>query len=215
MMKRRSPQMAGPAALLGLALLATSACSTISSLENASKTRNAFELSSVQVTQGTVQGSGPVLYIGTPTASGAIATERVAVKPGGLKVAYLADARWIDPAPEHFQQLLTRSISGLGRFGYVTYGSQGPLPDYSLLTDIEAFQAEIAEDGRSVEVVTKVSLALVRESDGRVISRQNFSARARAADDSTDAIMPAFEAATQSLLREIVGWLSGVPARAA
>jgi cholesterol transport system auxiliary component len=215
MMRRNFLRRTGLAALLVLVLLAPSACSTLSSLESASKPRDVYELSPVEVAQAATSGSGPTLFVSDPTASGAIATDRVAVKPGGLQVTYLADARWIDPATVHFQQLLARSVSGLGRFGYVTYSSQGPLPDYTLLTDIEAFQAEIAEDRQSARVVTRAHLALVRESDGRVISRRRFSAQAIAADDSTAAIMPAFETATQSLLREIVNWLAGAPARVA
>jgi cholesterol transport system auxiliary component len=198
------------AALLCAALV-LGACSTLSSLDSAARNLDTYELRAVAPETPERSGTGPTLIVAEPGASGAVASDRVVVKPDPLRVAFLPDARWVDPAPVHLQQLLARSISDTGRFGLVTVDPTVPLPDYTLVTDIEAFQAAIAPvAGQPVRVEVALRAAVIRETDGRVVSRRSFAARAAAGSDDARAVLPAFDAATSSVLRQVVSWMAGI-----
>lgn len=193
---------------LALLLLALGGCGTISSLNSASRSLDTYELTAVEAAGPAARSGGPTLAIVSPTASGAIASDRIVIKPDALQVAFLGDGRWVDPAPVLIQQLLSRSLASTGRFGLVTTSSSGPLPDHTLVVDIEAFQAEIAPEGAPapVRVVVRLSLTVLSESDGRVAARRRFEAEAWASDDNAAAIVPAFDTATERVLREVVAW---------
>lgn len=193
---------------LALLLLALGGCGTISSLDSASRSLDTYELTAVEAAGPAARSGGPTLAIVSPTASGAIASDRIVIKPDALQVAFLGDGRWVDPAPVLIQQLLSRSLASTGRFGLVTTSSSGPLPDHTLVADIEAFQAEIAPEGAPapVRVVVRLSLTVLSESDGRVAARRRFEAEAWASDDNAAAIVPAFDTATERVLREVVAW---------
>ncbi|WP_111430433.1 ABC-type transport auxiliary lipoprotein family protein [Rhodobacteraceae bacterium DSL-40] len=193
---------------LAIALLALGGCSTISSLDSASRSLDTYELTAVEAAGPAARSGGPTLAVSAPTSSGAIASDRIVIKPDALQVAFLGDGRWVDPAPVLIQQLLTRSLSSTGRFGLVTTNSTGPLPDHTLVVDIEAFQAEIAPEGAPapVHVVVRLSVTVLNEGDGRVAARRRFEADARASDDSAAVIVPAFDTATERVLREVVAW---------
>ena len=142
----------------------------------------------------------------------AISTDRILIKPGALRVAYLPDGRWVDPAPEHVQSLLVRSLAGTGRFGFVGGESSGPLPDYVLISDLEAFQAELAPAGATppVTVVVRLTVTILRDLDRRVVATQSFEGRAGAAGDDAPTVVTAFDAAMGQVLRDATSWTSAV-----
>jgi cholesterol transport system auxiliary component len=198
---------------LGILVLGASGCGTLASLDSASQQLDTYELHSVETAGASPgRGEGPTLYVSEPVTSGAIASDRIVIKPDPYRVAFLPDGRWVDPAPVHVQQLITRSISQIGGFALVSASTSGPLPDYSLLTFLEAFQAEIAGEGAPapVRVVVELEAALARESDGRIVARRQFTAETYAQEDQAKALVPAFDVASRSVLRELVSWLSAV-----
>lgn len=183
-------------------------CSTIASLETASRNVQTFELSPVEAATQTSSNSGPIVVVATPVASGAIASDGIVIKPDRLRVAYLPDGRWVDPAPQHIQQLLTRSLSGATQLGLVTADASVPLPDYTLVTDIEAFQAEIEPNNRNaVRVSVRLNMAVISEREGRVAARRNFSAEAVTNGLEPETVVTAFDAATTRVLRDVAAWV--------
>ena len=60
-----------------------------------------------------------------------------------LQVAFLPDGRWVEPTSVHIRNLLARSLANSGRLGLVSTNTVGPLPDFTVMTDVETFQAEI------------------------------------------------------------------------
>ena len=67
---------------------------------------------------------------------------------------------------------MVRSLAGTGRFGFVGGQTTGPLPDYIILTDLEAFQAEVAPAGasRPLSVVVRATLTVLSDIDRRVVA---------------------------------------------
>lgn len=194
-------------------ILALGGCGTISSLDQASRDLDTFELSAVEVVRPAGGGAGrATIHVAEPVASGAIASDRIVIKPDAYRVAFLPDGRWVDPAAVHVQRLMTLSLSRLNRFGLVTASSSGLLPDYSLLTDLEAFQAEIAPEGSPgpIRVVVRLQAAILREADGVIVSSRRFEAETYATGDAVASIVPAFDSAMGAVLQDLTSWASAV-----
>ena len=46
-----------------------------------------------------------ILFVAEPTAPGAIASDRIVMKPNPLQVTLLGDGRWVEAAPAHIRNL--------------------------------------------------------------------------------------------------------------
>jgi cholesterol transport system auxiliary component len=192
--------------LLALAL-AIPGCGAVRSLNAAAAAQDTYEL---QPLSGGIAGrAGRSLSVEVPSATAAIATERILIKPNALQVAYLPGVRWVEAAPLHVQSLLIRSVANSGRAGFVGGpAGTGPLPDYLLLTDIEAFQAEVRQGAEPpVEVVVRLTLTLMRDIDGRVVGVRRFERTVGAASDGAPDVVSAFNVAMSGLLQEATGWI--------
>jgi cholesterol transport system auxiliary component len=203
----RAPIVAG--ALL-IALAALGGCSPLASLSAASAPLDAYALTPLQA-EARSTGSRHIV-VELPTASGAIVTDRILVKPAPLQVAFLPDARWVDPAPELVQTLLVQSLQASGAFRLVGRQTLGLLPDYTLLTEIRDFQAEtLPPDGvASHRIRVGLVLTLVRESDRSVVATRSFDAAADVGNAGALTIVTAFDAAMAAVLAEAVAWVGGI-----
>jgi cholesterol transport system auxiliary component len=200
-------RLPGLLALL-LALAPIAGCSALSSLDSAARSLDTYELSVPPAPAGSVATGRRVMQVSMPTASGGIGTDRIMIRPGALQIAYLSDGRWVDPVPVHVQQLLIRSLAGRGRLGFVGGESSGPLPDYVLLTDIQAFQAEVTPGGAApVRVDVRMTLTLLRDIDRSVIAAHRFERSVGAGSDDAATVVAAFDVAMRSLLAEATGWI--------
>jgi cholesterol transport system auxiliary component len=190
-----------------MAVLSLGGCSALASLDASSQTLTSYELT-VPPSQAR-GGSGPLLSVERPAATGAVDSERIAIRPGALTIAYLPDGQWIDPAPDLVRNLLVQALAGTGRFALVTGEMGGPLPELALYGDLDAFEAVVGttEAGdRSVQVVVRLRLVLVRDFDRSLVATRVFEQRAGAASDGTAQIVAAFDAAMDALLREAAAW---------
>ena len=86
--------VARASALLGGAR-GPSGCAAVSSLSGASQPLDAYALTPLARPRWS-RGSRHVV-VETPSASGAIATDRILIKPDRLQAAYLPGARWVTP----------------------------------------------------------------------------------------------------------------------
>jgi cholesterol transport system auxiliary component len=199
--------------ILAAALVATAAlggCSPLSSLSAASTPLDAYTLTPL-AGEARVTGSRH-LVVELPTASGAIVTDRILVRPNRLQAAFLSDGRWVDPAPQLVQTLLVQSLQESGAFRLVGRQALGLFPDYTLLTEIRDFQAERLPPGGPATHRVRVGLvlSLVRESDRQVVATRSIDTSVDAGNDATMTLVAAFDAATGAALREAVSWVAGV-----
>lgn len=197
------------AAALFILLAVPGGCSSIASLSAASATLDAYALMPLGA-DAPVAGRGH-LVVELPTASGAIVTDRILVKPTPLQAAFLPGARWVDPVPDLVQTLLVQSLQASGGFRLVGRQALGLLPDYTLLTEIRDFQAETLPPGGAASHRIRVGLVLtlVRESDGTVIATRTVNAVATTGDAGTLTMVRAFDAAMSSVLTDAVAWIGG------
>ncbi len=193
-------------ALTVLAILGLAGCSALSSLTDATTPLEAFELRApaepIQV-RGTVRRD---LVIETPTASGALDTDRIMIRPGPFQAQYLPGARWTDTAPIMLQNLMLRAFEDTNALRYVGRRPLGGAGDYVLISDLTDFQAELNPEGQGVTTRLRLTARLVRESDASVIASRTFQTTAQAASTDTLAIVQGFDQATGAALRDLTGW---------
>ncbi len=192
-------------AVFGLGVLALAGCSGLAGIQSASKPLNTFELTPLPAETVPAPRGRRLLEVALPTATGALNNDRIAIKPTPLEIQSLPGARWVNEATEHVQLLLVRSLANSGRFGLVSAAGTGPSPDYVLLTDLQAFQAELV--GEEPMVVIRMTLTLLRGSDGSVVSSRGFSNAVAVTGTSAERITTAFDAAMTQQLTDVVTWL--------
>jgi len=194
--------------------LVLSGCGALSSLSNASKERDAFTLSPAE-------GSGEIasgrwhLVVELPTSTGALGTDRILIKPVPYQAQYLPDGRWSDPAPVLVQNLLVASFQNIGGFRLVGRTGAGLMPDYTLMTELQEFQAEPAgPDAKGFILKVSVLVTLIRESDRSIVAFRRIAATGTVASDDTVTFVAGFDRVMQTVLAETVLWTRSRTGRA-
>ncbi|MCE6952799.1 ABC-type transport auxiliary lipoprotein family protein [Cereibacter sphaeroides] len=185
------------------AALPLSGCGAFSSLSRASEALDTYTLSPLPGQGGS--GSG-ITVVEAASSGGALATDRILIKPSRVQAQYLPDARWSDPAPALVQTLLVGSLQNAGGFRLVARDAAGLVPDYTLMTELRDFQAE-APPGQPPVVKVGLTLTLIREDDRSILATRRVDARAQALSDATGDVIVAFEAATTQALSEAAPWV--------
>ena len=195
--------------LLAFAFTVVSGCGALSSLSEAGKELDAFTLSPATGSGSGAAGSNH-LVVELPSSAGALGTDRILIKPIRFQAQYLPDGRWSEPAPALVQTLLIASFQNLGGFRLVGRTGAGLMPDFTLMTELQEFQAE-PTGSASADLTVKVSvmMTLVRETDRRIIASKRISATDTARSDDTLAIVGGFDRALQTVLQEAHRWAVG------
>lgn len=197
------------AARLGIAAVCVAAlggCAAVSSLTSASQPLPTYTLTALPG-PGTGGGSRHIV-VATPTTTGALATDRILVRPSRLQVAYLPESRWTDAAPVMVQSLILQSMQASGAFRLVSRDGMGLFPDYTLVSELDAFQIEPAGQPEAPVYQARVALSatLVRESDGVALGSRRFEAVAPAASAAPLDVAAAFDVALRQVQRDVVQW---------
>ena len=188
-------------------LLLLAGCAAISSLEAASEPLEIYELRTPKVPQSASRRNIEIV-IAEPTTTGALATERIMIRPTPLQAQYLPGVRWADTAPVMVQTLMVRSLAETDAFGSVGRGPVGAVPDFTALSELTDFQAETAEVESTAIVRVRMVMRLVRESDAKVVATRTFSIAATAGSTDTEAIVAAFDESISRLLPPLVSWIA-------
>jgi len=191
---------------LALVLVFLSGCGALGALSTASAPMDAFTLSPLVAPVAPVAGSRH-LVVEMPTSAGALANDRILIKPVPFQAEYLPDGRWSEPAPALVQTLLVASLQNTGGFRLVGRTGAGLMPDYTLMTELQEFHAEPqGTDPAPLTVRVGVMLTLIRESDRRIVAARRFQATGLAVSNDTDTLVRGFDRAMQDMLGDIVVW---------
>jgi cholesterol transport system auxiliary component len=191
---------------LTLSLSLLSGCGALSSLSKAGDELDAYTLTAATTAEPPVGGRRH-LIVELPTSAGALATDRILIKPQPYQAQYLPDGRWSEPAPALVQTLLVASFQNLGGFALVGRTGNGLNPDYTLMTEIQDFHAQpVASQPGTFEVKVSLMLTLIRESDRRVVASHRVDARESLSSDDTQALVASFDRVVQVVLRDAVRW---------
>ncbi len=201
-----------------LAAVTLSGCGALGALSDASVPLDAYDLrspSGAPVARGQAQAVD--LIVEVPTASGALDTDRILVRPSSSQVQYLPGSRWTESAPVMIQTALVEGLERSGGFRYVGRRPLGSSGDYAIVSNLTDFQAEVADGSDTATIRIRLTARLVREEDASVVSTRVFEASGVSADTSNAAIVAAFDQATSGLYADVIGWVlqvRGIPATA-
>ena len=123
----------------------------------------------------------------------------------GTEVAYLAGARWAQPAPVLFEEGLVRAFSTNQGPARLVIRGEPARAAYSMRLDVQQFEAVYDRPGNAApEVRIDIHLVLVRPTDRTVIYDQVTSIRERARGARVSDIVSAFDAAVAQALTTII-----------
>lgn len=192
------------AALVSLILL--SGCSAIGAVSDASAPLDAYTLSPYRPAQGQAGGRRH-LVVELPTTGGALATDRILIKPLPYQAQYLPDGRWSEPTPALLQSLLVASFQNAGGFRLVGRTGAGLMPDHTLMTEIQAFEAEpAASPPGGLTIRIDLMVTVIREADRQIIASRRFAGTTTVASDDTAVVVAGFDVALQAVLQDAVQW---------
>lgn len=192
--------------LLSLSLPSLTGCGAISSLSKAGTELDAYTLSPATASGPPVDGSRH-LIVELPTSAGALATDRILIKPLPYQAQYLPDGRWSEPVPALLQTLLVASFQTLGGFRLVGRTANGLNPDTTLMTEVQDFQVEPSgQKPPTFTIRIGLMMTLIRESDRSIIGSRRFTATETVGSDATRTLVGAFDRALRTVLRDVVLW---------
>ncbi len=196
------------ATLLSLSIL--SGCGAIGAVSDASAPLDAYTLSPYAPQQAAATGRRH-LVVELPTSGGALATDRILIKPVSYQAQYLPDARWSEPTPALLQSLFVASFQNAGGFRLVGRTGAGLMPDYTLMTEIQSFQAEpIGPEAEPLAIRIVLMMTIIRESDRQIIGARRFAGSVSVASDQTEVVVAGFDTALRTVLQEAVQWTASV-----
>lgn len=124
----------------------------------------------------------------------------------GREAAYLADTRWVGPAPDLLRDTITTAVASTAGPAYVLNG--GGSPKFVVSTSFTQFAAFYdAGPDRPPLVRIAVQTELRRAGDDQSIAVAIHSAELPASDNRVSAITEAFDAASLKISGDIAGWL--------
>jgi cholesterol transport system auxiliary component len=145
------------------------------------------------------------LLIETPSASGGLDSERIALKKSVTSVDYFAGAAWTDRAPIVVQSLLVESFENTGKIAAIDRESLALRADFVLETDLRDFTA-IYEGSELPTVRVRMAFKLVKLPDKQIIGLRAPSADAKATQNSVPAVVDAFNTALRQVIGDAVTW---------
>lgn len=188
------------------ALAAVTGCSALSVFEEASTPLAVYDLRAPD--DGPVARSGPLardVTIELPTASGVLQTDRIMIRPDSVQAQYLPGVRWGDEVPVMMQTLMLRALENTGALRYVGRRPLAGQSDFAVVTELVDFHAQAAGEGAVISI--RMTTRIVRERDARIIASRTFQTDAQAGSTQTDALIAAFDAATDAALLEFADWV--------
>jgi cholesterol transport system auxiliary component len=203
---------------LALGLTATLALSGCVSLFPKTSPATTYKLVATLPAQSAATGGKPqaLVLLGPIAFTRPAAQDRI-LTTNGLEAAYIADARWVAPAPVMFQEALASAFDSQSVVNLATRG-EAVGSDYTLRVEIRTFEAQYAADQaitakskkplklKAPTVAVEAHVTLVNLKQKAEASEITFRETEPAADNRVSAIVGAYGVVTTKLIGDIVGW---------
>jgi cholesterol transport system auxiliary component len=162
-----------------------------------------YDISAPREFPGLRAGSRAQLLVVDPTALKALDSQSIVVKPSANAIEYLASSQWPDRLPKLVQARLVEAFENTGRVRAVAKPGDGLVIDYQIVSDIRAFEANIA----SSEAVIELSVKIVSDRTGRVVGTRILAHAVPLGGSSPAVVVDALNVAFDELARELVAWV--------
>jgi cholesterol transport system auxiliary component len=190
--------------------LALAGCGAISAIGGATEALEIYEVSTptdLPVRQGAPQARDVIIEV--PTTGGALATDRIMVRPSPLQAQYLPGVRWSEEAPVMLQTVMLRALERTGAFQYVGRRPLGPGGDFAIVTELVDFQAVLLPGDAGARVEVRMISRIVREQGVRIVASRTFAAEQTTPSLDDDDIAVAFDAAAGRMISDFTVWTLG------
>jgi cholesterol transport system auxiliary component len=145
------------------------------------------------------------LVVPPPETVSALRTTRIAQAIGANEFDYYADAEWGDIPPLMFQAVLIRSFERTGAIPVVVDQRQRVRPDFVLNGTLVPFFA-VGAVGSPPTARVGFEARLVRSRGREVVAARAFEERREAESADVAAVVAAFDAASQAVMRALIPW---------
>ena len=152
------------------------------------------------------------LLVDVPQAPAGIDTSRIALSRSPLSLDYYADSEWTDRVPALVQTALLASFENSNAIIAIDRESSGLRADFVLKTELRHFEAVYSAGGAPPTVWVAVIARLVAVPRREIIAQSSFERRVPAAANEVPAVVAAFNAAADAVIRDIVVWTVTNPA---
>ena len=145
-------------------------------------------------------GAGQTVTILSPTAPAAIMAPRVPVYRGGIAIAYVKDAAWVESPVRLFQRVLTETVAA--KTGKIVLDSRQFTNDPGLRVQGSLLMFGIDED-RSEAVVTYE--AVIAREQG--LDSRRFESRVSLGVIDATTVGPALNKASNNVAADVAEWI--------
>ncbi len=151
------------------------------------------------------------LLVDLPQAPAGIDTTRIALTRAPLSLDYYADSEWTDRVPALLQTALLASFENSKAITAIDRESIGLRADFILKTEIRHFEA-LSDGSAPPNVWVAMTARLVAMPQRKIIAQASFERRVPAAANEVPAVVAAFNAAADAVIKDIVVWTVTNPA---
>ena len=151
------------------------------------------------------------LLVDLPQAPAGIDTTRIALTRAPLSLDYYADSEWTDRVPALLQTALLASFENSKAITAIDRESIGLRADFILKTEIRHFEA-LSDGSAPPNVWVAMTARLVAMPQREIIAQASFERRVPAAANEVPAVVAAFNAAADAVIKDIVVWTVTNPA---
>jgi cholesterol transport system auxiliary component len=195
--------------LAGATVLALAGCA---SLFVATPPGHLYRLSADSTYPANLPRATAQLLIDVPQAPAGIDTTRIALSKSPLSLDYYADSEWTDRVPALVQTALLASFENSRAITAIGRESTGLRPDFILKTEIRHFEAEYDAGGGPARIWVAVVVRLIAMPQREIVAQTSFERHVPAVSNDVPAVIVAFNAATDAVIRDIVLWTVTNPA---
>lgn len=182
------------------------ACGGVSLLGPTGPPPNVYDLSPKSTFDEPLPTVDWQLTVEEPTASRALDTDRISVRPTAFEVGYLSGARWSDRAPRMIQTRLVESFENSDHIVAVGRQTIGLRGDYNLKSELREFQAEFFDDEDGPSVLVRMNFKIIQMPSADIIASTTFSRRESLPDRNMSSIIAAFDDALGGVMKRAVQW---------
>lgn len=161
-----------------------------------------YDLSALPGSGGAGRGRGQ-LVISAPVAIAPLDSERILVRSGDERIAYLPGAQWSDRLPPLVQARIVQSLENARLLAAVARTGQGVAGDWAMSGEIRRFEI----DTTTGQAVVEITVRLANNANGRIVGALVARGAAPGSAASPEAATAALDAALAQALGQIVAFV--------
>lgn len=144
------------------------------------------------------------LTVAPPTATRALDSARIAVRPAPQELQVYKGAQWAKRPSEMLEDAVLRTLEDSDRIAVVTRQGTGIATDYRLVLDVRRFESDYASGQPAATI--EVNAKLLHGTASDVVASRTFLQAVPAGDSAVPAVIDAFEQALAGMARDLAGW---------